>query len=184
MKRAYRERALARLYRDLGSGEFDVREDALFQLALLLRRVNDAGYATNWAEQAVDQLPRDLRRIQLAPADIEQIVANLLRLTARYRESQATAIWVLAAVPARAGFEAVAQAIRDHGEQLSDEAAFQACKALAAWLDECAVDEELARQALVDLGTLHWLERWSRSAEGRRAGRARAVIELAQGLTT
>ncbi|MYA94779.1 MAG: hypothetical protein F4Y30_15370 [Chloroflexi bacterium] len=56
MKRAYRLRALESLYADLRSDDFDHREHALFQLALLLRRNRNAADKYKHQDKVVRKL--------------------------------------------------------------------------------------------------------------------------------
>lgn len=181
MKRAYRERALCRLYAELQSDDFDAREYALFQLALMLRRANSGTRVDDFA--AGEQLPRDLRRIFLSPADQKQIVARLLPLVSRTAESRATAFWAMGEVAAEFAFIHATAAIGEHGDQFSDEAALQACRALQTWLDSEDMHTSLLGTLLADEGALHNLRRWSRSADARLAKRAKAVISRTRGLS-
>lgn len=182
MKRAYRDRALSRLYADLASGGFDVREYALFQLALLLRRANDGAPASGDHFEG-EQLSRDLQRIRLSPADQEQIAAHLLRLISRYTDSRASALWTLGEVSADVALAPVLSAIGEYGDRLSDEAAFQACRALQQWLTRDELHTSLVDELLGDNGPMPWLRRWSRSTDRRLAKSAKAVIRIAKGLS-
>lgn len=182
MKRAYRERALSRLYAELQSDDFDAREYALFQLALMLKRANDGTRAEDFA--AGEQLPRDLRRIFLSPADQKQIVARLMKLMSRTAESRATAFWALGEVAAEFAFIPASAAIGEHGDQFSDEAALQACRALQTWLDSEDINKSLLDALLANEGACRSLRRWSRSADARLAKRAKAVISRARALST
>ena len=182
MKRAHRDRALNRLYADLDSGDFDVREYALFQLALMLRRANDE-VSTLGDQLEGEQLPRDLLRIRLSYGDQEQIVAQLLRLISRHADSRATAFWALGEASAKAAFSQALAAIVEHGDQFSDEAAFQACRALQKWLNSEDLDTSLGDELLADNSLLRWLRRWSRSTDDRLAKCANAVIRIAKGLS-
>ncbi len=182
MKRAYRDRALSRLYADLGSDDFDVREYALFQLALMLRRANDA-MSTLGGQLKHEQLSRDLLRISLSPADQERIAAHLLRLISRYTDSRASALWALGEVSGDIAFAPVLSAIGEHGDRLDDEAAFQACRALRQWLARDELHTSLVAELLADNGPMLWLRRWSRSTDRRLARSAKAVIRIAKGLS-
>lgn len=181
MKRAYRKRALSRLYAELQSDDFDVREYALFQLALMIRRANDGSRADDFA--AGEQLSRELRRIVLSPAEQKQIAARLMQLVSRTAESRATAFWALGEVAAEFAFTQATAAIGEHGDQFSDEAALQACRALQSWLDSEDMNMSLLDSLLADEGAFPSLWRWSRSADARLAKRARAVISRARELS-
>lgn len=180
MKRAFRERAMRRLYADLESANFDVREFALFQIALVLRRSGRALPSADWTDHGGDQLKRELLRIRLTSADQERIAAGIALLMARCPDSRASAFWALGELDETVGIAAVVSAILDFGGELNDEAALQACLALQRWLEtgeEAACD---ARELLDDPNLLKMLIRWSRSTEVRLAKRALDVIELAQ----
>ena len=183
MKRAYREQAFNRLCADLESADFDVRENALFQLALMLRRSRKATPSADWTDFGSEDLPRELLRMRLSPADQERIVSHLERMLANYAESRASAFWALNEASAHVGFATVASAITEFGEQLNEEAAFQLCRALLLWLES---DEVLAGGAIELLscpGSLQVLGRWSRSTEARLAKSANALIKHAQRLS-
>lgn len=183
MKRAYRERAMSRLYAELESADFDLREHALFRLALILRRSQKATPSADWTDFGSEDLPRELLRIRLSPADQESVVSHLAQMIATYAESRASVFWALSEVSAHVGFATVARAIVELGEQLNDEAAFQLCRALLLWLES---DEVLAGGAIELLncpGSMQVLRRWSRSTELRLAKSANAVIEHAQRLS-
>lgn len=182
MKRVYRERALSRLYAELQSGDFDVREYALFQLVLLLRRGQDAASAAG-DFAAGEQLSRDLQRLILSPADHERIVSQLLRLAARQADSRASAFWALGEVSAKFAFSHALATIGQHGERFSDEAAFQACRVLRKWLHAEEFERRLGDELLADNRSLRWLCRWSRSTEARLATCANAVISRARELS-
>ena len=175
MKRARREGALSQLYADLESGDFDAREYAIFQLALMLRR-GSGGVSDADDYQADAHLSRTLLRIRPSPADHERIASLLLRLISRYADSRASAIWALSEVQVDSGFAAVVAAIRAHGDQFSDEAAYQACRALRTWLDAAEFAPSQVNALLDDDGALKWLRRWSGLRDGRLAGCARAVV--------
>ena len=178
MKRRYRERALNELYTRLGSDDFDVREQALFQLALLLRRSN-AGKSEHdqpWLDD--DSLPRDLQRIRFGQADQTQIVEALKRLIAERRESRASAFWTLAEVDAELAWEAMSTSLAAFGEQLDDEAAYQACRALRSWLETgqfAASHENVAGSTAV---ITKLLEKWAGSPRRRLAAQASATLEV------
>ena len=63
MKKRYRDRALAELLDRLESRDFDRREHALFELAIMLRRANQQAGGDDPLSAA--DLPRELSRIRL-----------------------------------------------------------------------------------------------------------------------
>ena len=132
MKKAYRDRALAALAERLESGDFDRRESALFELAVLLRRVNRTTRDDDPLSAA--ELPRELSRIRLTPGEQRRIADRLIQLSVRRRESRASALWTLGAVAAEAGWEPTLNLLAGCSDQLEGEAAYQACSALRRWL--------------------------------------------------
>ena len=123
MKKAFRDRALRRLYSDLQSDDFDVRENALFELALMLRRANSEGTSSSATVLHIESLPRDLLRIRLSPFEQQQIVSRLSQMILQGAESRATAFWVLGEVGADFAFVPTLSVIQAIGEKLTDEAA-------------------------------------------------------------
>lgn len=183
MKRAYRERALNRLCADLESADFDVREFALFQLALMLRRSQNATPSADWLENDSEHLSRDLLRIRLSPADQKRIVSQLARMILSFAESRASAFWALSEASAQLGFDLAASTIAELGDQLNDEAAFQACRALLRRLESDDVAASRANELLADPVASLALCRWSRSTEVRLAKSANAVLERTRRLS-
>lgn len=183
MKRAYRERAMNRLYAELKSADFDTRENALFQLALMLRRSQNARPSADWTDYDSEHLSRDLLRIRLSPADQERIARHLAQMMTACADSRASVFWALSEVSASVGFATVMSATAEFGDQLNDEAAFQACQALQRWLETDEAATILARNLLAGSDHLPMLRRWSRSTEFRLAKSADAVIMLAQRLS-
>ncbi len=174
MKRIYRQRALKRLYAELESKDFDSREYALFQLALMLRRSHADGERAA-AGGYVDELPRELLRIRLGSADQRAIAAALSRLIMRYPASRATAFWTLSELDSALGWQPMIALIGALGAQLSHEAAYQACAALRRWLldggDPAPASllrnaQELRQQARA----------WSAAGDARLARSAQALL--------
>ena len=174
MKRAYRERALCRLCEELRSADFDVREYALFQLVLLLRRAKPDASADDI--YAGEQLSRERQRIRLSSADQAHIVDQLMRLISRHEDSRASVFWALGDVSAKAAFARASAAIGEFGDQFSDEAAFQACQALMIWLNSDDIDLSLVDTLLAEKERLRLLSRWSRASDTRLAKSADAVM--------
>ena len=183
MKRAYRDRALGQLYADMESADYDVREFAMLQLALLFRREKKELAAGDWTLQDSQHLSRHLRRIQLSRADQTRAVACLTRVAARYAGSRATVLWVLGEASAEIGFPAVVSLIVAHGDQLAEEAAYQACRALRGWLEASGLDYSRTRESLAEYDPTFWLARWSASSNVRLAKSAKAVIGALRSLS-
>ncbi len=181
MKRAYRERALSRLCEDLQSDDFDVREYALFQLVLLLRRAKPDISADDIS--AGEQLSRELQRIRLSPADQATIVERLIRLISRYEDSRASVFWALGDVSANVACARASAAIGEFGDQFSGEAAFQACQALTIWLNSDDFDLSLADALRAEKKPLRLLSRWARASDARLANCANAVMSRLRALS-
>ena len=179
MKRAKRDRVLSQLYSDLENGDFDVREFAMFQFALMLRRSNDSAPSSeNIGDD--EHLSRDQLRIRLSSDDQAQVVSQLLHVVSRHAESSATAFWALAGVSTAVALAPALSVIGDCADQLSDEAAYQACRALRKWLDMDSLDRPLLQKLSEDDRLLACLKHWSRSSDIRLAKNAIAIINLAR----
>ncbi|MCY4145469.1 MAG: hypothetical protein OXE95_09330 [Chloroflexi bacterium] len=168
MKRAYRLRALASLYDQLRSDDFDRREHALFQLAMLLRRSRDATSQPALPDYVNASLPRDLLRLRLSTQEMREAVDRLTQVMIERPQSRATAIWALGEVEAEFALASTLACIINIGGQLHNEAAFQACAALAGWLS--AQEAALAGAELADLRAL--LMEWAGAADARLSQRA------------
>lgn len=180
MKRAKRDRVLNQLFADLDSGDFDVREYAMFQLALLLRRANlDAPASDSMHED--ERLSRDQKRLRLSHGDQAQIVAHLLRVASRQAESRATVIWALAEVSSDVAIAPVISVIGEQGDQFNDETAYQACRALRRWLELDSLDRSMLKALKDDNRLFPCLKRWSRSNDVRLRESASAILDLARG---
>lgn len=174
MKRAYRLRGLASLYDQLRSDDFDRREHALFQLAMLLRHNRNDARQQVQPDYVSDSLPRDLLRLRLSTDEKQQAIGQLTRVISEYPQSRATAIWALGELEAEFALESAVASIAKIGGQLQNEAAFQACVALAGWLPA-----NEAAFAVVDLTDMRALLRgWAGASDARLA--KRAVDLLAQ----
>ncbi|MCY3914744.1 MAG: hypothetical protein OXG49_01905 [Chloroflexi bacterium] len=180
MKRAKRDRVLNQLCADLDSGDFDVREYAMFQLALLLRRANVDAPTLDISYED-DHLSRDQLRLRLTHGDQAQIAAHLLRVVSRYAESRASAFWALAEVSSDVAIAPVLSVIGEEGDQFNDEAAYHACRALWRWLELDTLGKGLFKALPEDDRLLSFLKRWSRSSDVRLAESANAVMSLARG---
>ena len=184
MKKTYRDRALGGLYGDLQSKDFDVRENAIFQLFLMLRRDAQDSDSRQVPGYIHDTLPRELQRIHLSEAEQREIVDQLLRMIARHQESCATGFWVLSEVPADIGFAPCLALLRAVGERLDSEAAYQASNALRAWLKSDALEKDQLKLLLSDHDPLAFVERWAASADLRLASCAGDVAEILRRLDT
>lgn len=177
MKRAKRDRVLSPLYADLESGDFDVREFAMLQLSLMLRRASDDALVSDSIRED-EHLSRDQLRLRLSHGDQAQITARLVGVISCYAESRASAIWALAEVASDIAIAPVISVIGEQGHQFNDETAYQACRALRRWLELDSMDIERLKSLKGDDRLLSCLERWSRSSDLRLANCANAIIKL------
>ena len=172
MKRAHRLRALQSLYDQMRSADFDRREHALFQLALLLRRSHRDADKHVQSDYVIDSLPRELLRLRLSPDEKRGTVEKLTQVIIERPESRATAIWSLGELEAEFALETAVEYIVKIGSQLESEAAVQACVALGGWLSAYESTYEI-----VDLAELRaLLNTWADRADARLAKRAEDLL--------
>ncbi len=186
MKQRYRDRALKDLLDRLESRDFDRREQALFELAIMLRRANQRRTVDDPLSAA--ELSRELSRIRLALDEQRFIVDRLIRLVVSRRESRASAFWTLSAAAGQAGWEPALRLLKACGHELDDEAAFQACRALRIWLESGELSEDLVERGIAACDSEALLRRWSERGDARlrRAARdlaKRLVAAAASGQT-
>ena len=174
MKKIQRDRALSALLDRLESRDFDRRENALFELAVMLRRANQRAGGADPLGGA--ELPRELARIRLTPEEQGNIVDRLLQLIVKRPESRGSAFWVLCEAAPVACWEPVLHLLKACGDELEEEAAYQACRALQIWLESGELTDELVQRGLAACNPRALLLRWARTSD-RRLKRA------AQGLT-
>lgn len=172
MKRAHRLRALDSVYDQLRSDDFDSREHALFQLALLLRRSHRDADNHAQPDYATDSLPRHLLRLRLTPDEKRGAGEQLTQVITKRPKSRATAIWTLGELEAEFALEAAVESIVKVGSQLESEAAVQACLALGGWLS--ADESALAPVDRAELRAL--LHGWAGRADGRLAKSAEDLL--------
>lgn len=180
MKKAYRDHVLKGMFADLASKDFDLRENALFQLALMLQRTNSSSAGPEMLLRHEESLSREQLRIRLSDSEQRQIVDNLLRLVATRKESRASAFWTLAEVRADICLEPALALIQATGHQLNHEASYQVCQALRRWLTSEQMDKAHLAQRLARQDPSRVLKRWSESADDRLASRALSVIDTLQ----
>ena len=177
MKKRRRLRALEVLLSQLESNDFDKREYALFQLGLLLDHSNLA----EGDELAARALSREHLRLRLSRDEQELLANQLSQLALRSQESRASAIWTLSKVEAGSLLDPILTLIESLGEQLSDEAAHQACRALSKCLEEGDNLSAPVRARLRDAKLKTLLDRWRGSGDKRLQRTAsRAIAEIEQ----
>ncbi len=173
-------RALEDLLARLASNDFDRREYALFQLGLIL----DWSNLEEGVELAARALSREQLRLRLSSDEQEMVADHLLQLALRLKESRASAIWTLGKVEGVVLLGPLLALIKAIGEQLSDEAAYQACCALGKCLAEGNSISAPVRASLRDAKLMLILDRWRQGGDKRlqmTAGRAIAVIKQLDG---
>lgn len=176
MKKRYRQRALSDLFSRLESSDFDEREHALFQIALLLQRSGRADAAGQLPDVAAENLPRTLLRIRLEPEDQRQIVDGLSLMIAKRHESRATALWVLGEVSAEVAWEPALAILSACGSALDTEAASQACRALRRFLRSDAVTDGRAESGIAEHNIAALLRHWAAHRDERLASAAQALV--------
>lgn len=176
MKRRRRTRSLEDLLGQLDASDFDTREYGLFQLGLILDRSNLEEGDTISARD----LTREQMRLRLSGDEQEQVANSLLRLAFRLKESRASAIWTLSKVEGTVLLLPLLALIEAVGEQLSDEAAYQACLALSKCLGTRNGIPAPVRASLRAAKLRATLDRWHKGRDqrlGRAAASAIAVIK-------
>ena len=177
MKKKQRDRAIRQLLGDLRSADFDTREHALFQLALMLQRAQAAPRYADATDLYSENLSRELRRIRLSPAEQIQIADAIGQLIANYPVNRATAIWALAELHAEIGLASVLPLIRDPATELGGEAAYQVCRALGRWLLHGAAHLQPALRLQLSDVPLAQLQRWRESGDERLARAAESATD-------
>ncbi|MDE2856220.1 MAG: hypothetical protein OXN94_00075 [Chloroflexota bacterium] len=176
MKRRRRLRALEDLLTRAASNDFDQREYALFQLGLILDRSN----LEEGDELAARALSREQLRLRLSSGEQEMVAERLSQLAIRLKESRASVIWTLGKVDGVVLLGPLLALIDAIGEQLSNEAAYQACCALGKCLEKEDGVSAAVRASLGDARLKTILDRWRQGGDKRlqmTAGRALALIE-------
>ncbi len=178
MKKIQRERALGNLFAQLHSRDFDKRENALFQLALMLQRTQGGTSRPLVPDLYSENLTRELLRIRMTHAEQRQAVSVIAQVIVTFPDSRATAIWTSGELSVEIGLPFVLATVRNNGGQLSEEAAYQACHAIRRWLGSDALARTSVEEQLDVVDPLPSLRRWSTSADTRLAKTAQSVIDL------
>jgi len=129
-------------------------------------------------ELSSDELPRELRRLRLSLAEQAQVGERLRTVILSRPESRATAFWALGEAPASIALGPTLELLLTVGEQLEDEAAYQACAALRAWLAPGPLDETTAAEARAIWGLRPLLAGWAQAADARLAQAAKILVEI------
>lgn len=178
MKRRRRLRALEDLLARSASNDFDQREYALFQLGLILDRSN----IEELDELADRALSRELLRLRLSSDEQAMVAERLSQLVLHMAESRASAIWTLGKVDGAALLGPLLALVEAIGEQLSDEAAYQACRALGKCLEQCLENVDgistPVHSSLRDAKLKTILDRWRQSGDNRLQRTAASAIAM------
>lgn len=178
MKQKYRKRALHDLLARMDDRNYDNREHALFQLALVLDRSNQRIEAAKLPEYYAENLSRDLLRLRLSQAEQAAVAARLARLVESKRQSRSTAVWTLAKLNAEIGLPVLLDLVRSIGEKLDNETAIQVCAAMRNWLklDAEHIDSLLDHDASILF--LRVLRQWRERGNGHLKADSTTVSDL------
>lgn len=171
MKQKHRSKALAEVLERARSRDFDEREHALFQLALLLER----GQAPRepLPEYAADALGRHLLRIVPDRDDQNLIVETLARMAVSFAGSRATIFWALGKADPALALGPLLALLQADGRRLEADVAYQAAAALDT-LVSSAQGEAAAQLNLHNPRLL--LELWSGAEDERLAVLAERLL--------
>lgn len=178
MKKKYRDKALQAMFSELHDKDFDIREHAMFQLGLMLERSNQGDDLANVSDIYSDNLTRDMLRLQLSDSEQNQVIDNFSRVIVTYMDSRPTAYWAFGKVDGRLGFAPLLSLIQATGNQLNNEAAYQACVTLKRWMQEGVNDDELVTEQLKLQDPTPLLERWLDSSDERLSTSADDVLDM------
>lgn len=178
MKKKYRDQALNELFKELKSKDFDTRENALFQLGLMLERSNQGDALAHAPDIYSDNLSREMLKIALSKDEQNQVIDNLSRLIATQKDSRPTAFWTLGKANLELVFVPLLSLIQATGNQLNNEAAYQACDALHRCLESGVADDKSLAEQLKLQDPMPMLKRWSDSSDERLADSVDHVLEL------
>ena len=178
MKKIYRDKALNVLINELNDKDFDFRENALFQLGLLLERSNQGDALANVPDIYSDNLSRDLLRLTLSNKEQNRIIDSLSRLIATDHESRPTAFWTLGKAKGELAFASLLALIQATGYKLNNEASFQACDSLRRWIEEGIADDKDRAGQLKLQDPTGILQNWLESSDERLVACAEDVLDM------
>lgn len=178
MKKKYRDIALNELLETLKNKDFDIRENALFQLGLMLERSNNGETLSDAPDIYSDNLSREMLRMVLGKDEQNRVIDALSRLIATQKDSRPTAFWTLSKAKGELALIPLLALIKAVGHQLNNEAAYQACLALKEWLNSDLLDNEDIQEQLKLQNPTSALERWQESKDERLADAVDDVLEL------
>ncbi len=182
MKRKYRKRALDELLSQLNDRNFDVREFALFQLALILERSNPQIDHAAMTDYHGENLTRDLLRLRLSPEEQTAVGARLAQVAAYNRQSRSSSIWTLAKLNGATGVPILVGIVLSAGEDFDNESAVQACDALRNWLNQSEEDCDGLHDSEALPTLLRMLRQWEKRDNDQLRRRSAQVIDLLEHL--
>jgi len=177
MKKSRRMTAFNQLLAEAQSRDFDEREFALLQIALVMEQSNLVDH-TRTPDIYADNLSRELLGLKLDAADQEQVVAQLVRMIAASSHNRETLYWALGKARADIGLPALLGLLKAQGKQLDDESAYQVVLALEGFIKEMAVERRTEYIRMNDPAPL--LKKWLKSSDDRLASIAGRLLERLQ----
>lgn len=174
MKRKNRQDVLQALMARADDRDFDEREHALFQLALVLERSHPR--SASGPDIYSENLDRQLLKLVLSEAEQEEVVGFLARLTAIRRDSRPTCYWALGKAKGTVLLPTLLLLLQAQGEQMDAESAYQAALALCNSLSEPLTP--LLIEHLRDHNPRALLEKWSRSKDERLVAVAKKAMDI------
>ena len=180
MKQRYRQKSLDELLAKLRNKNYDEREYALFQLALILDRSNKLQNKDSFPDYYIENLPRELLRLRLTFLEQGELAKHLFRLILSGGDSRSTAIWTLGKVKGDIGLPMLLDLLQALGDRLDSEAAHQLCHALNHWLQSDIGFDKLACTRVDMHRVLRVLEKWRSSGDqhlGKLSGLAGDLLE-------
>ncbi len=178
MKKKYREKALNEMFSELQNKDFDVRENVMFQLGLMLERSNQGEQLSVADDIYEENLTREMLRMRLDDNEQNQIIDKLSQVVVTQKDSRPTALWAFAKVKPQLGVIPLLALIQATGHQLNTEAAYQACDALKRWLESDDVEDALVSEQLKLQDPTKIIERWFKSSDDRLSRSADAVLDI------
>ena len=162
----------------LESRDFDRRENALFELAVMLRRAK--GPTGGHDPLGAGDLPRGLARVRLTQGEQASFVNRLIRLSVSRPQSRASAFWVLSEAPAANGWEPLMRLLAANGDRLEGEAAYQACVTLRRWLSSGELAKAQVQGGLAAQDMRGLLRRWQGMGDLRLRRAAQGLADALQ----
>ena len=142
MKRAARRRAIVKLYAALKSHDFDAREHALFQLAMLFRLSHRDAASRQREDYEIDSLPRELLRTRLYDKDKREAGVEIANMMSKHPDSRATAVWALSQLEAKYGVPPIMLLFMSEDDVPLENVRKLAESAMLEWVESGEIEEE------------------------------------------